>query len=133
MIFFLSTGRQTKISKIWKKITKYSKYPSTKSEDFNLKQKPSRIRENKTFTLDMSEIPVSSAKADDNFQKHCYKVLYVQRRRLTYIPKDQNGVWYVNIRDSKDYKRQYVPEDEIYELRREYHTSKHNPNFSRSI
>ena len=35
-------------------------------EDFNLKQKPSGIRENKMFTLDRREIPISSAKADDN-------------------------------------------------------------------
>lgn len=35
-------------------------------EDFNLKQKPSGIRENKMFTLDMREIPMSSAKTDDN-------------------------------------------------------------------
>ena len=35
-------------------------------EDFNLKQKPSGIRKNKMFTLDMREIPISSAKADDN-------------------------------------------------------------------
>lgn len=44
-----------------------------------------------------------------------------------------NGTMYVNIRTSKGYKRQNVPEDEIYELRREYHTSKHNTDFSRSI
>ena len=39
-------------------------------EDFNLKQKPSGIRENKMFTLDMREIPISSAKADDNGAYH---------------------------------------------------------------
>lgn len=35
-------------------------------EDFELKEKPSAIRENKMFTLDMRKIPISSAKADDN-------------------------------------------------------------------
>ena len=35
-------------------------------KDFHLKQKPSGIRENKMFTLDMREISISSAKADDN-------------------------------------------------------------------
>ena len=32
----------------------------------NLKKKPSTIRENKLFSLDMREIPMSSAEADDN-------------------------------------------------------------------
>ena len=106
-------------------------------EDFNLKQKPSGIRENKMFTLDMREIPISSAKADDNgsyISKSTVAKFYMYNAEGSRTShKDQNGVWYVNIRDSKGYKRQYVPEDEIYELRREYHTSKHNPNFSRSI
>ena len=35
-------------------------------EELNLKEKPSGIRENKMFTLDMREIPISSAEADDN-------------------------------------------------------------------
>ena len=34
--------------------------------ELNLKEKPSAIRENKLFTLDMREIPISSAEADDN-------------------------------------------------------------------
>lgn len=85
--------------------------------DFNIKQKPSGIRENKMFTLDMREIPISSAKADDNG---------------AYISKG-NGVWYVNIRDSKNYRKEIVPANEIYELKREYHTSKSNPKFSRAI
>ena len=72
-------------------------------EDFNLKQKPSGIRENKMFTLDMREIPISSAKADDNG---------------AYISKG-NGVWYVNIRDSKNYRKEIGPANEIDELKQE--------------
>ena len=35
-------------------------------EEMNLKTKPSAIRENKVFTLDMREISIQPAKADDN-------------------------------------------------------------------
>lgn len=42
---------------------------------------------------------------------------------------DGNGMWYVNIRDSKGYRKEIVPANEIYELKREYHTSKSNPTF----
>ena len=35
-------------------------------EEMDLKRKPSAIRENKLFSLDMREIPISSAEADDN-------------------------------------------------------------------
>ena len=47
--------------------------------------------------------------------------------------KDGNGVWYVNIKDPKGYRKEIVPANEIYELKREYHTSKSNPKFSRAI
>ena len=47
--------------------------------------------------------------------------------------KDGNGVWYVNIRDPKGYRKEIVPANEIYELKQEYHTSKSNPKFSRAI
>lgn len=35
-------------------------------EEMDLKRKPSAIRENKLFSLDMQEIPIPSAKADEN-------------------------------------------------------------------
>ena len=97
-------------------------------EDFNLKQKPSGIRENKMFTLDMREISISSAKGDDNGA-------YISKGSVTkfYMYNDGSGVWYVNIRDSKGYRKEIVPANEIYELKREYHTSKSNPKFSRAI
>lgn len=46
--------------------------------------------------------------------------------------KDGNGVWYVNIRDSKNYRKEIVQQTK-YELKREYHTSKSNPKISRAI
>ena len=89
------------------------------------------------FTLDMREISISSAKADDNgsyISKSSATKFYMYNAEGSRTShKDENGEWYVNIRTSKGYKRQNVPEDEIYELRREYHTSTHNPDFSRSI
>lgn len=78
-------------------------------EDFNLKQKPSGIRENKMFTLDMIEIPRSSAKADDNgayISKGSVTKFYVyNENRSRTSHKDGNGVWYVNVRDSRGYRK----------------------------
>ena len=69
-------------------------------EEFQLKQKPSairEIRENKIFTLDMREIPVSSAEADDNGA-------YISKGSATRsrtAHKSENGTWYVNVRKAK--------------------------------
>lgn len=66
-------------------------------EDFNLKQKSSRIRENKMFTLDMKEIP----KADGNgayISKGSVTKFYVYNEEGSCTShKDVNGIWYVNI------------------------------------
>ena len=78
-------------------------------EDFNLKQKPSGIRENKMFTLDMIEIPRSSAKADDNgayISKGSVTKFYVYNENGSRTShKDGNGVWYVNVRGSRGYRK----------------------------
>ena len=70
-------------------------------EDFNLKQKPSGIYENKMFTLGMREIPISSAKADDNgayISKGSVTKSYMYNEEASHTShKDGNGVWYVNI------------------------------------
>ena len=106
-------------------------------QDFNVKQKPSGIRENKMFTLDMREIPISSAKADYNgayISKGSVTKFYMYNEEGSCTShKDGNGVWYVNVRDSKNYRKEIVPANEIYELKREYHTSKSNPKFSWAI
>ena len=106
-------------------------------EDFNLKQKPSGIRENKMFTLDARETSISSAKADDNgvymnkgSAKKCY-IFNEERSRI--VHSNENGGWYINVRGSKGYSKVTVLENEVFELKREYHTSKHNPKFSRMI
>ena len=98
-------------------------------EEFQLKQKPSAIRENKIFTLDMRKIPVSSAEADDN---GAYNSKGSATRSRT-AHKSENGTWYVNVRKAKTYTRCYVSESEVYELVRRYRISKNNPDFSRTI
>ena len=68
-------------------------------EDFNLKQKPSGIRENRMFTLDKREIPMSSAKTDDNgayISKGSVTKFYMYNEEGSRPShKDGNGVWYV--------------------------------------
>ena len=75
-------------------------------EHFNLKQKPSGIPENKMFTM---EIPRSSAKADDNgayTSKGSVTKFYVYNENGSRTShKDGNGVWYVNVRDSRGYRK----------------------------
>ena len=49
-----------------------------KPEELELKRKPSGIRENKIFTLDIRKISLASAAADDNgvyVRQQCQKVL----------------------------------------------------------
>ena len=84
-------------------------------EDFYLKQKPSGIRENKMFTLDMTEIPIS-AKADDDLyiSKGSVTKFYMYNEKGSRTShRDGNGVWYVNIRDSKNYREEIVRGNEI--------------------
>ena len=106
-------------------------------EEMNLKTKPSAIRENKVFTLDMREISIQSAKADDNgayISKGSAKKFYAYNNEWSRTAhKNENGAWYVNMKSSKGYNKVYVPEHEIYEVIRHYYTSKNNPGFSRTI
>ena len=58
-------------------------------EDFNLKQKPSGIRENKMFTLDMREIPMSSAKMmtmEHIFPKAVLQCVTIVCVQCVYVP-----------------------------------------------
>ena len=69
-----------------------------------LKTKPSAIRENKVFTLDMCEISIQSAKADDNgayISKGSTKKFYAYDEWSRTTHKNENGVWYVNMKSSK--------------------------------
>lgn len=49
------------------------------------------------------------------------------------VHMSDNGVWYFNQGDQREYHRVNVREDEVYEVKREYYTSKHNHDFSRTI
>lgn len=85
----------------------------------------------------MREIPISSVKADDNgayISKGSVGKFYVYNENGSRTShKDGNGVWYVNVRDSRGYRKEIVPPNEIFELKREYHASNSNPKFSRAI
>ena len=89
------------------------------------------------FTLDAREIPISSAKVDNNgvyinkgSEKKCY-IFNEEGSRI--VHSDGNGGWYINVRGSKAYRKVTVSENEVFELKQEYHTSKHNPKFCRMI
>lgn len=45
----------------------------------------------------------------------------------------ENGVFFANRKSLKGYKKDYVLQEEVYELTRYYKTSKANPSFSRTI
>ena len=106
-------------------------------EELNLKVKPSAIRENKTFTLDARQISIESAGADGNgayVSKGCPKNYYVYNEEMCRIfHKGENGQWYVLFKESKDYVRQAVDEEDIIEMQRCYRISKCNPSFSRKF
>lgn len=101
----------------------------------DLKRKPSAVRENKLFSLDMREIPISSPEADDNgayVSNGSVKQYYTYNASgSSTAHRGENSTWYV--KDGKWYKRQYVNQNEVYELTRMYKHSKYNPNFFRTI
>ena len=49
------------------------------------------------------------------------------------IHKNENGAFYANVKTSEGYRKEYIPENKIYELTRYYKTSEFNPEFSRTI
>ena len=89
-------------------------------EELNLKVKPSAIRENKVFTLDARQISMESASADDNrahVSKGCPKKYYVHNEEICRIyHKGENGQWYVLFKESKEYVRQAVDEEDTVEM-----------------
>ncbi|KXJ09617.1 hypothetical protein AC249_AIPGENE23030 [Exaiptasia diaphana] len=46
---------------------------------------------------------------------------------------EENGTFFANVKTSKGYKRDYVPDNEVFELTRYYRASKSNPTFTRNI
>ena len=105
--------------------------------ELNLKEKPSAIRENKLFTLDMREIPISSVEAEDNgayiSKGNAKRLFQYNSKGSRTVHKNENGAFYANVKTSKGYRKEYIPESEVYELTRYYKTSKFNPEFSRTI
>ena len=89
-------------------------------EELNLKVKPSAIRENKVFTLDARQISMESAVADDNgayVSKGCPKKYHVYTEEMCRIShKAENGQWYVLFKESKEYVKQTVDEEDIVEM-----------------
>lgn len=106
-------------------------------EELDLKHKPSAIRDDNMFTLDRRTVSIESAKADDNgayiSKGKAKKTYWYSEDGARTAHKNENGVWYVNERWHKGYKHKYVPEHEVYEMSRQYHSSKHNPTFTRTI
>lgn len=106
-------------------------------EELDLKHKPSAIRDDNMFTLDRRTVSIESAKADDNgayiSKGKARKTYCYSEDGARTAHKNENGVWYVNERWHKGYKDKYVPEHEVYEMSRQYHSSKHNPTFTRTI
>ena len=83
----------------------------------------------------MREIPISSAEADDNgahISKPKRLFQYNSEGSRT-VHKNENGTFYTNVKTSKGYRREYIPESEVYELTRDHKTSKFHPQFSRTI
>ena len=74
-------------------------------EELNLKEKPSGIRENKMFTLDMREIPISSAEADDNSayisKGSAKRLFHYNSEGSRTVHKNENGAFYANVKTSK--------------------------------
>ena len=85
----------------------------------------------------MREILISSAKADDNgayISKGSAKRLFQYNSEGSRtVHRNENGAFYAKVKTSKGYKKEYIPESEVYELTRYYKTSKFNPEFSRTI
>ena len=113
-------------------------------EDFEMKQKPVGIRKNFFCTLDRENIPVSSAKADDNGAyvrrgnfKSLIHVTFDTAQKVIMntrtCRKDDNSALYLNERVGSGYKRAYIENEDVFELSREYRQSKANPTFSHMI
>lgn len=73
------------------------------------------------FILDKREILMLFVKIDNNgvyiFKGSVIKFFMYNEEGLYLFYKDGNGVWYVNIRDFKGYRKEIVLVNEIYELK----------------
>lgn len=84
----------------------------------------------------MHEISISSAEADDNgayLSKGNAKRFFQYNADGSRTVHQENGTFYANVKTSKGYRRDYVPDTEVFELTRLYRASKWNPTFTRTI
>ena len=106
-----------------------------KPEDFELKTKPSAKRNNNFMcTLDMNEVTLASARADNNGaysrRGNTRKHYYVHNERAKVALKSVDGRYFINVRDNSTafrypvYIKEYVAYDQVYLLQRHYRYSK---------
>ena len=84
----------------------------------------------------MREISVASAESDDNgayISKGNARRFFQYNADGTRTVHKENGIFYANVKTAKGYRRDYVPENEDFELTRFYRASKWNPTFTRTI
>ena len=98
-------------------------------EQLDLKHK-SALREDKIFTLYQRVIPIASAELDDNgayISKGNAKRFY--QYSITHTSHSENGAFFANIKASKGYKKDYVPNEEVYRLTTYYRMKKAKSHF----
>mgnify|MGYP001800289267 CR=1 FL=1 len=84
----------------------------------------------------MREISVASAESDNNgayISKGNARRFFQYNADGTRTVHKENGIFYANVKTAKGYRRDYVPENEDFELTRFYRASKWNPTFTRTI
>ena len=112
-------------------------FPLNNPDDFDLKCKPSAIREKKLLTLDSTQPPITcfSRCFDAYVSKRCAKKYYAYNKDCSREEhKGSNCDWLILIKEkSKTCVRQSVSEEDVVELTRRYHVSKNNKGFLRTI
>ena len=115
----------------------FSFFTIPRNSPYIVKENPSAIKKKKTFSLDRMEIPTSSAEVNDNgayISKGSARRLFQYNSEGSHtVYKNENGVFYANVKTSKGYKEEYIPKSEFYKLTRYYRTRKLYPEFSRTI
>ena len=104
-------------------------------QDFELKSKPSGIRDNRVFTLNKNIVPVESAKVDDNgsyIYKGNLKKLYhwdLQNAPWCCHHDKLKNCWIVKERDPPRSSNfvDIVDESLVYKIKRPYRQNKYNP------
>ena len=108
-------------------------------KEFEHKTKPSGVRKNFMCTLDSSNIPIESCKADDNgaygnsgTSNRIFKVTLGENGEIKSASpcrKDNNGRLFINKRSGRRYIKENVDSSDVYELTRTYRHRKANQGF----